>query len=249
MDIQTTRTIIIGAGLSGIYAASRLAETREAFIVLEARDRAGGRIQCREFKGYATDLGPSWYWPAINPRVKGLIQELGLTGYPQFDRGYGRFQAPDGSIRTIPGYPMAPEGWRLRGGMNALINGLLKTIPPKCLRLNHPVCEIEDRGGHVRVSVGKPGEAPQCRFDAARVILALPPRLAAASILFTPDLSPNWPRPCSGPAPGWPGRQNSLRCTTKQPGGPLVSQVRPSANAAPWERSMTAPAARPDPLA
>ena len=182
-------TIIIGAGLSGIYAAFLLAEKGEPFIVLEARDRVGGGILCPAYNGYTADLGPSWYWPEINPRIAGLVEMLGLTGYPQYDAGNGRFQTMDGRVQTISRCPMEPESWRISGGMITLVNGLLKTIPQDAVRLNQPVCEIERKTNHAIVNVGKPGQSPCCRYQASRIILALPPRLAAATILFTPDLS------------------------------------------------------------
>ncbi len=53
-------TIVIGAGLIGIYAASLLAQTRRSFLVLEARDRMGGRILCSSYQAYVSGLGPSW---------------------------------------------------------------------------------------------------------------------------------------------------------------------------------------------
>lgn len=185
-----TDTTIIGAGLSGIYAAALLAERGEPFVVLEARDRVGGRILCPDFQGYYTDLGPSWFWPEINPRIAGLIRDLSLSTFPQYDTGFGRFQAMDGEARTIPGYPMAPEGWRITGGMIALVEGLLKRIPKNSILLDHPVCDIQQENGSVLAVVGTGKAAPRCRFRSSRIILALPPRLAAATILFTPDLSP-----------------------------------------------------------
>ena len=48
---------------------------------------------------------------------------------------------------------------------------------------------IEKTAGGARVSVGEPDQEPRARFRAGTVILALPPRLAAATILFEPDLS------------------------------------------------------------
>jgi monoamine oxidase len=182
-------SIIIGAGISGIYAASLLAEKGESFVVLEARDRVGGRILSPEHQGYVTDLGPSWYWPEINPRINRLVQELGLSGYPQYQDGFARFQTPDGRVRTISGYRMEPESWRIDGGMIALVEGLRRKIPAESILLNHPVCELERKADHVVVGVGAAGQEPRCRFQASRVLLALPPRLAAASILFTPELS------------------------------------------------------------
>jgi len=159
MHTEKIDTIIIGAGISGIYVASLLAEKRESFVVLEARNRVGGRILSPDYKGYFTDLGPSWYWPEINPRIKGLIRELGLTGYPQYDTGYGQFQAVDGSVRTIPGYPMEPEAWRISGGMIALVDGLCKKISKDAVWLNHPVCEIKRKRDHAlyQPPLGKSG--------------------------------------------------------------------------------------------
>ena len=45
-------TTIIGAGLSGIYAASLLAERNNSFVVLEARNRIGGRILCPAYQNH-----------------------------------------------------------------------------------------------------------------------------------------------------------------------------------------------------
>ena len=191
MSIPQTKTgtIIIGAGLSGMYAASLLAQRGEPFLVLEARERVGGRILSPDYEGYFPDLGPSWYWPEINPRINRLIQDLGLTGYPQYDAGHGRLQARDGRVATISGYPMEPQSWRLAGGMISLVEGLRQRVPGEAILLNHPVCRIERQEGHCLVSVGSLEQEPRCRFQASRVLLALPPRLAAATILFTPELS------------------------------------------------------------
>lgn len=191
MHTEKFDTIIIGGGLSGIYAASLLAGKKSSLVLLEARSRLGGRILSPEHQGFFTDLGPSWYWPMINPKVKSLIQALGLKGYPQFETGLGRLQAKDGHAETIAGYPMDPPGWRLAGGMIALINGLCARIPKDLIRLNHPVCEIKRIDNGVQLFVGRHDQEPKSCFTASRIILALPPRLAASSILFTPDLSAN----------------------------------------------------------
>ena len=157
MDIplETFDTLIVGGGLSGVYAAYLLSRTRASFLVLEARKRIGGRVLCSEYQGYATDLGPSWYWPEIQPNMARLIQMLGLEGYRQFEEGLGRFQFADGAVRTVRGYAMEPRTWRLSGGMMALIRRLREEIPENAVRCNHPVCRIEKRTEGVRVSVGE----------------------------------------------------------------------------------------------
>lgn len=191
MHTEKVDTIIIGGGLSGIYAAFLLAAKTKSLVLLEARSRVGGRILSPEHQGFFADLGPSWYWPMVNPKVKSLIQTLSLKGYPQFETGLCRFQARDGHAETIAGYPMEPPGWRLTGGMISLVKELCARIPKDVIRLNHPVCEIERLDNGVRVTVGRHDQEPKCILKASRIILALPPRLAAGSILFTPDLSHN----------------------------------------------------------
>ena len=189
MQTETVDTIIIGGGLSGIYAASLLVTKKKSLALLEARSRVGGRILSPEHYGFFADLGPSWYWPAINPKVRALADRLGLCDYPQFETGQGLFQAKDGAAEVIAPCPMEPPGRRLTGGMISLVNGLLERLPEDIIRLNHPVCEIERLNHGARVTVGHHDRAPQCRLTASRIILAMPPRLAARSILFTPDLS------------------------------------------------------------
>jgi len=189
MNTRTTETVIIGGGLSGIYAASLLHRKKIPFILLEARNRMGGRIASPEYRGGFADLGPSWYWPEIQPKMARLVDSLGLTGYRQFEEGLGRFQRYDGTVQTVRGYAMQPPSYRIYGGMNAIIERLCADIPADAILLNHPVCRIEKRADGVLVSIGELEREPWAQFFARRVILALPPRLAAASILFDPELS------------------------------------------------------------
>ena len=189
MPTETVDTLIIGGGLSGVYAAYLLSQRNKPFVVLEARERIGGRILSPEHQKFFSDLGPSWYWPAIHLKMVHLIQTLGLRGYRQFEEGMGRFQSPNGSVRTVSGYAMEPLSWRLSGGMMALITKLREGIPENAIRLNHPVCKIEKKSAGVLVSVGELDKEPWTRFNTRKVILALPPRLAAATILFNPELS------------------------------------------------------------
>jgi monoamine oxidase len=189
VPVETVDTIIVGGGLSGIYAAYLLSLRNHSFVVLEARDRLGGRILCPEHHGFFPDLGPSWYWPEIHPKMARLVQALGLKGFRQFEEGRGRFQDSVGTVRTVTGYTMEPPSWRLIGGMMTIVRKLCEDIPEDAVRLGHPVCKIERQGDDAIVSVGELEKEPRTRFRTNRVILALPPRLAALTILFEPDLS------------------------------------------------------------
>ncbi|MGW6391629.1 flavin monoamine oxidase family protein [Streptomyces sp. NPDC055103] len=56
-----TGVIVIGAGISGLAAARHLADQGEDVLVLEARDRIGGRIWTSDaWDGAPVDLGASW---------------------------------------------------------------------------------------------------------------------------------------------------------------------------------------------
>ncbi|MGA7802897.1 MAG: FAD/NAD(P)-binding protein, partial [Gammaproteobacteria bacterium] len=72
--------VIIGAGLSGLYSALRLARSGTRYLVLEARRRLGGRIACQTVPapgggGARFDLGPAWVWPDLQPMMARLLRE------------------------------------------------------------------------------------------------------------------------------------------------------------------------------
>ena len=187
--MESVETIIIGSGLSGIYAAFLLSQKNRECLILEARNRTGGRILGLEHKGFVSDMGPSWYWPDIHPRITGLVADLGLSGYRQYEKGSGRFQHSTGQVSTVSSYNNEPASWRISGGISTIILRLLDYIPEKIIRLNHPVSRINKISSGILVGVGDLENEPVSLFRAKRVILALPPRLAASTILFTPDLS------------------------------------------------------------
>jgi len=52
MPTEEVDTIIIGGGLSGLYAAYLLYQENKSFVLLEARERVGGRILSTEYQGF-----------------------------------------------------------------------------------------------------------------------------------------------------------------------------------------------------
>ena len=138
MPVKTIDTIIIGGGLSGMYAARLLSRIKIPFVILEARGRMGGRILSTEYKNFFTDLGPSWYWPEINPKMMQLIKMSGLKGYRQFEEGLGRFENINGSVQTVRGYRTAPSSWRLVGGMSVLMEKLHSGMESSILPAQKP---------------------------------------------------------------------------------------------------------------
>jgi monoamine oxidase len=83
------RAAVVGAGLAGLTAARELARAGADVVVLEARERVGGRVWSRELaNGAIVEMGAEFLLPG-NTVVRELTEEYGL-GF--WDKGmrYGR---------------------------------------------------------------------------------------------------------------------------------------------------------------
>lgn len=78
--------IVVGAGLSGLVAARRLADAGRDVVVLEARDRVGGRTLTARLAGAEVDVGGQWL-SVGQLRLAALADELGVASYAQFRDG------------------------------------------------------------------------------------------------------------------------------------------------------------------
>lgn len=74
--------LIVGAGMAGLTAANALNNAGIANIVIEARDRIGGRLHTVDVGGIAVDLGGSWiHNPDGNP-MTAFANAAGVTYTP-----------------------------------------------------------------------------------------------------------------------------------------------------------------------
>jgi monoamine oxidase len=109
MERREAEVVVVGAGLAGLAAARELRATGRDVVVLEARDRVGGRTLNEPIgDGKVVEIGAQWVGPTQD-RVLRLIDELGLETFPThtagqnvFERG-GRLGRYSGTIpRTNP---------------------------------------------------------------------------------------------------------------------------------------------------
>jgi len=199
---QSFRVAIIGAGLSGLYAAHLLQQAGIVdCIVLEARDGLGGRILSLPAPGLSPsvgtpqtadrfDLGPSWFWPAYQQELDLLVDGLGLQRFEQFEQGdmvveRSRHEPP---LRTR-GYLSSPPSMRLLGGMAALVDALHCRLDATRILTAHAVRRARCTAGGIELDTLSPC-GQMTTWQAEHLLLALPPRLAAESIAFTPPLPP-----------------------------------------------------------
>lgn len=92
---------MVGAGVAGLRAARILADEGREVVVLEARDRVGGRLLSRDVGRARFDVGGQWIGPSQR-RAQALTAELGLATFDTFTEG-DRLTVVRGRVRRYRG--------------------------------------------------------------------------------------------------------------------------------------------------
>ena len=78
---------VVGAGLAGLVTARQLVRAGNDVVVLEARDRVGGRVlNHRIAPGVVTELGAEFTGPTQD-RIQALAAEVGVALFPTYNEG------------------------------------------------------------------------------------------------------------------------------------------------------------------
>jgi monoamine oxidase len=89
MPQDVVDVVVVGAGLAGLVTARDVAAAGLDVLVLEARNRVGGRLLNAPLPGADGEIveaGGQWVGPGQD-RIAGLITELGLATFPTYDSG------------------------------------------------------------------------------------------------------------------------------------------------------------------
>jgi monoamine oxidase len=90
---RTADVIVVGAGLAGLTAARRIVEAGRSAIVLEARDRVGGRVLNHFLPSSDyTELGGMFTGPTQD-RIQAMAGEVGVGTFPTYNTGNNVFYA------------------------------------------------------------------------------------------------------------------------------------------------------------
>jgi monoamine oxidase len=97
--------VVVGAGLAGLAAARALTASGASVVVLEARERVGGRLLNHDLgDGKVVEVGGQWIGPTQD-RLAALARQLGVETFPTHAEGYNLLEYK-GSVRrytdTIP---------------------------------------------------------------------------------------------------------------------------------------------------
>ncbi|TNM60002.1 FAD-dependent oxidoreductase [Streptomyces sp. NP160] len=137
--------VVVGAGAAGLTAATDLRRAGLSVVVLEARDRVGGRLHTDVVDGAVLEVGGQWVSPD-QTALLATLDELGLTTHPRFREGDSVFVDADGTRTRYTGevLPCDPrteaEVSRLTGVLDALVAQVDPDRP-----WEHPDAERLDR--------------------------------------------------------------------------------------------------------
>lgn len=82
-SLEPVDVVVVGAGMAGLSAARMLARQKKKVVVLEARDRVGGRMKSGKLAGHTVDVGGMWVGPT-QTRLLAMLDEYGIKKQKQF---------------------------------------------------------------------------------------------------------------------------------------------------------------------
>ena len=182
----TLDVIVIGAGTAGLATARELADGGKKVVVVEARDRIGGRMFTDHTSmSVPVELG-CHYIHGPTASTWDLVHKLGLKTHQ--DNMIATREQPGGPWKkTIDDDPRPLyQNFRVIGGYNQILAPLADKLT---IQLNTVVKRVEYSSTGVSVNADKKGRP--VTYKARAAVVAIPVAvLAADTIEFSPPLAP-----------------------------------------------------------
>jgi len=129
MSDRLADVCVVGGGFAGLMAARALTRAHKEVVVLEARDRLGGRVHTLSFEGAPLDLGGQWIGPTQD-RIERFARTEGFDTFVTHGEGQHLYVSGNKTKRfagTIP--PLGPLalGWLGYGWFE--LDRLAKQVP------------------------------------------------------------------------------------------------------------------------
>ena len=99
---RSADVVVVGAGLAGLTAAREVVRGGRSVLVLEARDRVGGRVLSHTLQdGSYSELGGMYTGPTQD-HIQALARDVGVGFYPAYNTGNNVFVGGDGRREEFP---------------------------------------------------------------------------------------------------------------------------------------------------
>ncbi len=123
--------VIVGAGVAGLTAANDLKKAGLSVAVLEARDRAGGRLWTDVIDGAMLEIGGQWVSPDQDALIE-TVAELGLETFSRYREGDSVYVGPDGVAKRFTGemFPVSPETEAAIAEITGRLDAMVAEIDP-----------------------------------------------------------------------------------------------------------------------
>lgn len=104
MQIQEVDVVVVGAGLSGLRAATLIQQAGLSYAVLEARERVGGKTlsMSASSQGGRVDLGAAWINDTNQSEMYALAKQFNFDLIEQRATGMNIHQSADGKVSSMP---------------------------------------------------------------------------------------------------------------------------------------------------
>jgi putrescine oxidase len=130
--------VIIGAGATGLTVATDLQKAGLSAIVVEARDRVGGRLRTETVDGAVFELGGQWVSPDQHALIA-MLDELGLETFARFREGDSVYVDDTGAATRFTGdlFPTSQDTQNEIERLITLLSALTAEVDPS-QPWNHP---------------------------------------------------------------------------------------------------------------